>query len=193
MPRGAVSDTCCADCWLLGSIALDRLWWIPAIVVPLVLGLVLLILEYRTKWFARSLQSRKDKDSSLGQSSDSLVVGVPESDPGTISVSPSEIVGELERLPPYQRPKAADYYRGLRVEWKVALQSISLTGRKGTVLVIATTENEIRGPWLTFKVNILKYPELRIAKKGKEFWVAGQISEVGGLTIQLSSCVLRFD
>lgn len=145
------------------------------IIIGIVIGIVLLFIEYRTKWFARSLKSSSEKRLSAGFKK---------------SLSPMEIVEEIKKQPLLRKEIAGESYVGLKVEWQLTLWALHTVDANTVRLMMFCSK---RYPWVYCTVNVLEHPEVKIAKEGAGVWVAGEISKVEGHDITLIDCTIEFN
>ena len=160
---------------------METSWWQVALItlaIALVAGVILLVLEHRSPWFARFQESVRRK------------VVLPEGE-YRIHPTPDEIVGEIANLPVFQQKAAGQNYTRLHVRWPATFYSI--IPHQGNVGFLVMLRYLGGYPWVYCNhVDIQKYPEFKIMKEQERLWVAGEISGVDGNTIILSKCVFRF-
>jgi hypothetical protein len=105
---------------------------------------------------------------------------------------PSEIMHEVETLPPYLRKEAEKGYVGLKVDWELKLLDVD-TDEREEVINISAYHKEAVYPAIYFDVDINEYPEVRTINVGDEFNVLGEIGRISGVNIYLKDCELRFN
>jgi hypothetical protein len=157
-----------------------------AIVIAILAGVVLLVIEYRTKWFAKSLSARdRESPTEVRDTPPTSSRGYRE------HPSPREVIEEIEKLPPFQRETAEEHYTGLRVKWRTAyLDVLRKEGNRATLVM--RDESHVY-PAIVCEIDTSEYPEARTAKSGHKVWVSGEIARVDGHTIYLSSSTAVFD
>jgi hypothetical protein len=118
------------------------------------------------------------------ESSSVMPVVKPDSIP-----TPKEISEYLHGLPPLQIDQAARNYQGISVRWEVELSSsFNANGKQYIIL----NSQEHGGLSIVCPIDIEKYPQLKILKKGHPFIVEGIIVSVDIGKINLDSCHLYF-
>jgi hypothetical protein len=157
------------------------------LVAGIVVVVVGLILEYRTKWFARALESARGKQDGV--------------DEYMAHPTPSEIAVELDRLPVLQQESAAKRFVGRKVDWFVLLREVGNTEKEKGRRVSARDYSQYAAA-VMFDVDLDKYPEFSILgpqhNLRKRLHVKGEISEIKrepnnmwGFT--LSNCAARVE
>lgn len=85
-----------------------------------------------------------------------------------------EIRDVINDSPVFQKEEIAKNYQGIRIKWKVALNSIH---KDSGNIVSLMTKFEGGYPWVHFEVDLNDYPYLKIAKEGKILIITGLISK----------------
>lgn len=106
---------------------------------------------------------------------------------------PGDIVSEIDMLPEYRKEIAVRSYDGLKIKWRLALQSLTID-RDIVSLGLVPIQSSKFLPVLC-KVKLSEYPEIKLLRKNDELWVFGTISKVHRplYGIILSDCLLEFD
>jgi hypothetical protein len=95
-----------------------------------------------------------------------------------------KIINEIDKVAPFQQSQLASNYTGLRIKWETKLVGISrISDEKYHVMSLYKGNY----PWVYFEINIIDYPNLRVAKKGHEFILIGTILEISGNTITIQA------
>lgn len=84
-----------------------------------------------------------------------------------------EIKDTVESSPVFQKEEVAKNYQGIRIKWKVTLNSIHIESES---MVSLMTRFEGGYPWVNFEVDLNDYPYLKVAKEGKLLTITGLIS-----------------
>jgi hypothetical protein len=101
------------------------------------------------------------------------------------TITPEGILEYLNNLPPFQFDKTAKNYEGIDVKWKVVLGSSFLVDNEQYITM--HSPKHIFPP-IVCQINIEKYPQLKIMKKGHEFTIEGTIASVERMGINLNNC-----
>lgn len=101
---------------------------------------------------------------------------------------PADITADVGGVPPFQVAAKEQSYVDLKVQWRTTLSSAE-ESENDTVRLTLLDRGSY--PWIYCTVKIGEYPEIKIATKGTEIWVAGTIEQVSGNTITLGSPNLR--
>lgn len=101
---------------------------------------------------------------------------------------PKQITAEIASRPPLQRDEAAAHYVGQRFKWRVTLNAAKKIV-PGRIQLILSSDGAY--PWVYCVVPEAKYLWLQTAKEGTEFYITGDISEVGGGTISLTDAIVE--
>jgi len=96
---------------------------------------------------------------------------------------PREIIQEINERPPFQQPTAAESYLGLRVSWDATFESVFQVSSGLWHMCLCDRGSY---PWIYCDVDIKDFPELKIAKKGAQLRVAGEIIVISDGTITLA-------
>lgn len=86
--------------------------------------------------------------------------------------SATEIQKAVDDSPVFQKKEIAKNFQGISIKWKVKLSAIH-PGFGSTVKAMTLYEGSY--PWVSFDVNLIKYPNLKVAKEGKRLIVTGKI------------------
>lgn len=105
-------------------------------------------------------------------------------------LTPIKIIGELDKLPPMQRSAAAQYYKGIKVSWKVCFFTGYPSSSSQIRLMLQTPKYVY--PWIYCVVDSNKYPQLKIMKENATFTVEGEIDSVEENVINLRNVSLLF-
>jgi hypothetical protein len=88
---------------------------------------------------------------------------------------PDEIIGQIRKLPPFQRPITTQSYIGLKVAWQLRLMHISKTDTTYTITMdVSDTSMCI----VRALINIDTHPEAKILNTGHRILAKGKISEI---------------
>lgn len=87
--------------------------------------------------------------------------------------SANEIKDAVDNSPVFQKDEVAKNYQGIRIKWKVTLNSIHAESESRASLM---TRFEGGYPWVHFEVNLNDYPYLKVAKEDKPLIITGVIS-----------------
>ena len=133
------------------------------LLVGLVIGIIILIIEYRTKWFSGF---RRNDEFDVG----------PEY---RETPSPSQITAELKALPSTERENAKRNYEGLLVKWCVVYE-IADTLDKTAITHIGCYDTTVilSRAGIICPVDVNQYPRMKTLKKGSKIWLAGKIEKV---------------
>lgn len=128
--------------------------------VGLVIGIIVLIIEYRTKWFSRLRRN------------DELDVGPEYRE----KPEPNQIMAEIKALPPVQSEKASKNYEGLLVKWRVTYSFVTTRDWDGTTdLYFKYGSSHVQ---IVCNVDLEQYPIMKTLKQGHKMRVAGTIERV---------------
>ena len=94
--------------------------------------------------------------------------------PEISSLTALEIIKKIEESALMQQEETAKNYYGIRVKWRVRLQSI-YTKTKNEVKVRSSYEDKELFPCVIFHVNTEKYPNIKVAEKGMVYNITGTI------------------
>ncbi len=112
-----------------------------------------------------------------------------ESKSEVFNLLPKKIIKEIDKIPPLQRDKLKESYKGLRVEWKTKFYSANLN-KNGNVSLMLLDRGDF--PLILCDVNINDYPELNVVKEGAVIWISGEIIDVDVVSITVKPSSLRF-
>ena len=153
--------------------------WLLLLLVSIFAGVILLAIEYRTHWFARSV-TRSGKAMSVQKDGSSTRQVVP---------SPAQIMSNLDTLAPYQANLAKSAYYGQKVEWKVQFVSVERVS-DGKDLTIF--HSSVGGPMVASYANVDQFPDFKLIHEGHKVLVSGTIGDIRGLYIWLTDCTFAF-
>lgn len=85
-----------------------------------------------------------------------------------------EIKNTIDDSPVFQKDEVAKNYQGIRIKWKVTLNSIHT--ESGSIVSLMT-RFEDGCPWVNFEVDLNDYPYLKVANKGKTLIIIGLIAK----------------
>jgi hypothetical protein len=137
---------------------------VPIVITLVLIGIILLILAYRTKWFARFRSAN-------GEDFDEVGPAYRE------HPDPAEIMHELDTLPPAQRASVLHHYAGLPVKWHVILHS-ARPSPGGNVALYLTYQHRRHLVGIVCSADLKQYPALKMLKQGHKLWLAGKIESV---------------
>lgn len=158
---------------------MEALW---PYLLTLVVGIILLLIEYRTNWFSRGKRDRQKDDPDLSQAKEVAVPG-ESGNPGGYKRNPTpyEIMNQIRSLPPYQREVGSESYKNVLVDWSVVFHTMALKSSMARLML-----HDMNGiPWVYCLVSLTDYPELKIIKEGHRIRVWGEIERVRGNDIFL--------
>ncbi len=95
---------------------------------------------------------------------------------------PSEILKQIEEVPPFQKTQKESFFIGLNIQWKCTYGFI-VEQNENQIAIMLKSRGEI--PWIFCSVSLEKYPEFKILKKNKLIWIAGKISCIESNVISL--------
>jgi hypothetical protein len=156
--------------------------WVVGIGTAIIAGLVL--------YYAFGIGRTKHMRHKTGPESHPQPVTNSREERGSISsVTPKQIVKYLRSLPPLQTDLVANNYKGIKVRWKVNLETARPLA-EGKLHLMLLNRGEY--PWVICEVESKRYPELGIIKKNTLFTIQGEIESVDEGTIHLKDCQLYF-
>jgi hypothetical protein len=167
--------------------------------IALGVGVVLLILEYRTRWFAK-----RDSDHATQQSLKTLpeqaslktqpdIETITPTPAGRVEYretpDPKEIMNSYNDAAPFQRVSVGQSYIGIRVRWNVTFHTLHpLANDQFQVMMLNSGSSY---PWIYCTIVIADYPELKVLRVGHKMQVSGEIYNVRGNEIFLKESTLR--
>jgi hypothetical protein len=90
-------------------------------------------------------------------------------------ITPEEIRQSLKDVPPFQTQQVMKNFEGIEIEWFVELRSIR---KYENELFIMTRIPKSNIAFISFKIDMERYPELKIMKAGELFTVKGEIDHI---------------
>jgi len=107
---------------------------------------------------------------------------------------PSEIYSAIQNLPEFQKEKAVENYKDIKIRWHLKLSTLNVKGDDVNINFRAY-DPILFG--VSCKVKVEDYPEIKVLKDGHGSWVSGKISEIsfmaGVILVELSDTLLEID
>lgn len=109
------------------------------------------------------------------------------------SPSPIDIASELDALSEYQKDKALESYKDIKVKWRLTLVNMTF---KDDVAELGLVPVDNASVPVLCNVKIQDHPEIKLLKRNCKLWVFGTIERVSrssGYAIWLSNCSLKIE
>lgn len=108
-------------------------------------------------------------------------------DPDVVDFSPQDIYKQIEETTPYQKEEVRKSYKGLKINWTLELMSIF--GKNGNIVTVlfSSKDDSYTSRTISSKIDIEKYPFLKVSKEKDKFNILGKILKVDGLSIEVES------
>lgn len=143
--------------------------YIIQVIIGLVVVIIGLVIEYRTKWFTRFLLN----------SNGSFDVGQDYRE----KPEPDQIIAEIHALPPAQRDNAMHNYDNLLVKWRVIYSNASTPNPNGPLEMYFTSLRKRNEERVVCRADLEQHPELKTLKQGHKLWLAGKIESIDHLNL----------
>lgn len=112
----------------------------------------------------------------------------------TSAITVKEIVNAVNSAPPFQKPKIAEQYNGLQVDWIGYLREVREDFRdQESVHVNLDVDQDMPiGHRISFAEKIEKFPEIRVLNQGSKIRIIGEIISASGdgLFVQVRPAVI---
>lgn len=106
-----------------------------------------------------------------------------------LPLNPKTILNEIKKLPPYQQHEYSDKYNGIRVTWEGELSTIGKEENGNVVVFIRNTE--WASNFISFKLKISDYPEIKVVPEKTLIKFEGTICKVDFDNIELENIKLH--
>lgn len=128
--------------------------------ISILVGLILLFVEHRTKWFAK-FSSARDHEPAITSSNTSHF----SSSEYRERPYPRDIIEEINKLPPLQRESSANGYIGLKVRWRATYHTAFGTKAKNSVILMMKDANN-HYPWINSEIDFSNTQRQKPQSKG---------------------------
>ncbi len=146
-------------------------------------------------WLKNRIKRQKTQEPSLNGATLQDIIDAPpqpkqELDISATSLSPGEIIKEVESAPLLQQPDIRKQYEGIKVSWKGKLSYADKIKKDIRLMILVTEKNDNTA--IFFDVNPKQYPCLGLLREGHEILVEGRIEGVSS-HIRLKAANLKFN
>jgi len=190
---------------------METSWWQAALItlaIALVAGVILLVLEHRSPWFARFQESVRRKQDSLSKSvNNTAEISVPISNATAPETTVNQTVPSASEYKKHPLPEEirdqidqaegfkehmAERYSGVKVEWLLIFGRLDEIDGNAWLVWMRSQQDYLRPVEVYCHVDFSKYPEFKTLKLKSKVWVTGEISQAYSRLIVLNDCAFRF-